>query len=65
MYLVLAYVLTRAPAYAPALCVLQAQGLKSIYGEGLKEVILQHGVVLAAHGPYTAEGVREVSIFLF
>ncbi|KAF5841511.1 Uroporphyrinogen-III synthase HemD-domain-containing protein [Dunaliella salina] len=38
----------------------EAQGLKGIYGEGLKDVLLSHNVVLAAHGPYTRDGVQEV-----
>uniref|UniRef100_A0A6S8HNF3 Tetrapyrrole biosynthesis uroporphyrinogen III synthase domain-containing protein n=1 Tax=Dunaliella tertiolecta TaxID=3047 RepID=A0A6S8HNF3_DUNTE len=38
----------------------EAQGLKGIYGEGLKDVLLRHNVILAAHGPYTRDGVQEV-----
>eukprot|EP00983_Pelagomonas_calceolata_P072157 1151581-Pelagomonas_calceolata.AAC.10 len=39
---------------------LLAQGLKGIYGEGLKDVLLRHNVILAAHGPYTRDGVQEM-----
>jgi len=40
---------------------MQAQGLLGIFGEEVKEALLQHNVLLAAHGPYTAEGVTEVT----
>ncbi|GFR48780.1 hypothetical protein Agub_g10728 [Astrephomene gubernaculifera] len=39
----------------------EAQGLVQLVGgtAALAEIVRQHGVVLAAHGPYTAAGVRE------
>ena len=36
----------------------QAQGLKGIFPD-IKEMLQEHNVLLAAHGPYTAEGVHE------
>jgi hypothetical protein len=41
---------------------LQAQGLAQLMGgrEVLAGLLSRHGVLLAAHGPYTAQGVSEV-----
>ncbi|EFJ39071.1 hypothetical protein VOLCADRAFT_108778 [Volvox carteri f. nagariensis] len=40
-----------------------AQGLLQLMGgaDAFAEAVVRHGVLLAAHGPYTAEGVRAVT----
>jgi hypothetical protein len=51
-----------AAAVVLVLLGVQAQGLCQLLGgrEALVGAIQQHGVVLAAHGPYTAAGASEV-----
>ncbi len=48
----------RANVYA----VLQAQGLSQIMGgaEAIRDAVHDHGIILAAHGPYTATGAGAV-----
>lgn len=41
----------------------QAQGLAHVLGvQRIRHAVEKHGVLLAAHGPYTAQGASQVSI---